>query len=204
MFSPEIFVTVFGVIFIAELPDKTAVATLVLATRHRALPVFAGTALALIIQSLIAVAAGGALALLPPRPVHIAAGVLFLASAVSMWRSKDEALAELEAGAGEPVDAGASGEPAEPSFRSAFFKAFAIVFLAELGDLTQLGTAALAARFRSPLTVFAGSALALCSVSALAVFLGNRLSRLINPAHVRRVAAVVFALLGLGFVTGLI
>src|SRR6188768_2129060 len=195
MFSPEIFVTVFGVIFIAELPDKTALATLVLATRHRALPVFAGTALALIVQSVIAVAAGGALALLPPRPVHIAAGVLFLASAVSMWRSKDEALAELEA---------AADEPAEPSFRSAFFKAFAIVFLAELGDLTQLGTAALAARFRSPLTVFAGSALALCSVSALAVFLGNRLSRLINPAHVRSVAAVVFALLGLGFVTGLI
>ena len=57
MFSPEVFATVFGVIFIAELPEKTAVAALVLATRHRALPVFAGTASALIVQSLIAVAA---------------------------------------------------------------------------------------------------------------------------------------------------
>src|SRR6188768_1405460 len=200
MFSPEIFVTVFGVIFIAELPDKTALATLVLATRHRALPVFAGTALALIVQSVIAVAAGGALALLPSRPVHIAAGVLFLASALAMWRSKDEAASETQTEA----EAESAASAVEPSFGSAFVKAFAIVFLAELGDLTQLGTAALAARFRSPLSVFAGSALALCSVSALAVFLGNRLSRLINPRQVRRVAALVFGLLGLGFVTGLI
>ncbi len=78
------------------------------------------------------------------------------------------------------------------------------MFLAELGDLTQLGTAALAARYRSPVTVFAASALALCAVAALAVFLGNRLSRLINPHRVQRVAAVVFGVLGLGFVTGLI
>jgi putative Ca2+/H+ antiporter (TMEM165/GDT1 family) len=196
MFSPEIFATVFGVIFIAELPDKTAVAALVLATRHRALPVFAGTASALITQSLIAVAAGGVLSLLPARAVHIGAGLLFLASAVSMWRSKEEPVPAL--GEADALDS------VEPSFKSAFFKAFAVVFVAELGDLTQLGTAALAARFRSPVTVFAGSALALCAVAALAVFLGNRLSLLINPRHVQRIAALVFGLLGLGFVTGLI
>jgi putative Ca2+/H+ antiporter (TMEM165/GDT1 family) len=192
MFSPEIFAAVFGVIFIAELPDKTAVATMVLATRHRALPVFAGTALALVVQSLIAVAAGGVLALLPPRPVHVGAGILFIVSAVWMWRSRDE---ETEL-AGERVDS------IEPSFRAAFLKAFSIVFLAELGDLTQLGTAALAARYRAPGTVFAASASALCTVAALAVFVGNRLRLLINPHHVQRVAALVFAVLGLGFVTG--
>ncbi|HEX2670590.1 MAG TPA: TMEM165/GDT1 family protein [Polyangiaceae bacterium] len=200
MFSPEVFATVFGVIFIAELPDKTAVAALVLATRHRALPVFAGTASALIVQSLIAVAAGGVLALLPPRPVHIGAGILFLVSAVSMWRSKDEEAPADDATA----EADAATSSIEPSFASAFLKAFAVVFFAELGDLTQLGTAALAARFRSPVTVFAASASALCGVAALAVFLGNRLSRMINPRHVQRVAAVVFGVLGLGFVSGVI
>ena len=195
MFSPEIFATVFGVIFIAELPDKTAVAALVLATRHRALPVFVGTASALIVQSLIAVVAGGLLALLPSRPVHIGAGILFLVSAVFMWRSKEEA-PEVTDGEAEPANA------PEPSFKSAFLKAFAVMFLAELGDLTQLGTAALAARFRSPLTVFAASAFALCAVAALAVFLGNRLSRMINPGKVQKVAALVFGVLGLGFVLG--
>jgi putative Ca2+/H+ antiporter (TMEM165/GDT1 family) len=53
-------------------------------------------------------------------------------------------------------------------------------------------------------TVFAASASALCAVAALAVFLGNRLSRMINPRHVQRVAAAVFGLLGLGFVSGVI
>jgi Ca2+/H+ antiporter, TMEM165/GDT1 family len=194
MLEPRIFATVFGVIFIAELPDKTAVMALVLATRYRALPVFAGTALALIIQSLVAVAAGGLLALLPPRPVHLGAGLLFLISAGFMWRGAAEQ--------GSIVDLGDTPQP--KSFKTAFLKSFVVIFLAELGDLTQLGTAALAARFRAPLTVFVASAAALLAVAALAVFLGNRLSRAIKPRRVQRVAAVVFGLLGLGFVLGVI
>src|SRR3954463_5110541 len=87
----RIFATVFGVIFLAELPDKTAVAAVVLATRHRPMPVFVGTALALVVQSVVAVLAGGVLSLLPARPVHIAAGLLFLVSAVFMWRREEEA-----------------------------------------------------------------------------------------------------------------
>jgi len=194
MLDPRIFATVFGVIFIAELPDKTALAALVLATRYRPWPVFLGTALALVLQSLIAVAAGGLLALLPARPVHIGAGVLFVVSAVFMWRGA--------AGPDEDVDVGET--PPTHSFKVAFLKSFVVVFLAELGDLTQLGTAALAARFREPLTVFLSSALALVSVGAIAVFVGNRLSRWINPHVVGRVAAVIFGLLGVGFVSGLI
>jgi putative Ca2+/H+ antiporter (TMEM165/GDT1 family) len=199
MFSPEIFATVFGVIFLAELPDKTAVAALVLATRHRALPVFAGSASALIVQSLIAVAAGGVLALLPARPVHIGAGIVFLVSAVLMWRNSGE---EEEASESETASDAATAP--EPTFTAAFLKAFGLVFVAELGDLTQVGTTAMAARYRLPLTVFSASASALCAVSALAVFLGNRLSRLINPGRVQRVAALVFGALGLGFVTGVL
>ncbi|MET0793270.1 MAG: TMEM165/GDT1 family protein [Polyangiaceae bacterium] len=194
MLDPRIFATVFGVIFIAELPDKTAVAALVLATRYRAWPVFTGTALARVLQSLIAVAAGGLLALLPARPVHIGAGALFVISAVFMWRAA--------AGPDEAVDVGDT--PPTHSFKAAFAKSFVVVFLAELGDLTQLGTAALAARFRSPLTVFVSSASALVAVGAIAVFLGNRLSRWINPHVVGRIAAVIFGVLGLGFISGLI
>src|SRR5450432_4642889 len=98
MIDLRIFATVFGVIFLAELPDKTAVAAVVLATRHRALPVFAGTALALVVQSLVAVVAGGLLSLLPARPVHIGAGLLFLVSAFFMWRRDEE---EEDADAGQ-------------------------------------------------------------------------------------------------------
>src|SRR5450432_640973 len=191
MIDFRIFATVFGVIFLAELPDKTAVAAVVLATRHRPLPVFAGTALALVVQSLVAVAAGGLLSLLPARPVHIGAGVLFLISAVFMWRRND----------GEDDDAGR--DAAEPEgFKRAFLKSFLVVFIAEWGDLTQLGTAALAARYRAPVTVFLAASVALCLVAALAVFLGNRLSSVVHPRHTQRVAAVVFAVLGVGLLVG--
>lgn len=191
MFDPRIFATVFGVIFLAELPDKTAVAALVLATRHKAMPVFLGTALALVVQSVVAVAAGGLISLLPARPVHIGAGILFIVSAFFMWRREDE---EEEA----------SDEAHPEGFRHALMKSFLVVFVAEWGDLTQLGTAALAARYRAPLTVFAAATVALCLVAAIAVFLGNRLSRFIHPKHTQRIAAVVFVLLGIGLIAGLI
>ena len=75
----------------AELPDKTALAALVLATRHKPLPVFLGAAAALTVQSLVAITAGELLSLLPARGVHIGAGLLFLGSAWFMWRRKEEA-----------------------------------------------------------------------------------------------------------------
>src|SRR5256885_1002062 len=96
--------SVFAIIFVAELPDKTALASLVLATRHKPLPVFVGAALALTVQSVVAVAAGHLLGLLPPRTVHIASGVLFLASAIVMWMRKSEVGGrEVEGGGADPA-----------------------------------------------------------------------------------------------------
>ena len=92
----KVFATVFGVIFLAELPDKTALAALLLATRYRAAPVLLGAALALMVQSIVAVAAGGLVSLLPARPVHIGAGVLLLVSAVVLWRRKSPDSPEME------------------------------------------------------------------------------------------------------------
>src|SRR5437879_2317205 len=88
--SPRLFATVFAVIFVAELPDKTALAALVLATRHRALPVFLGASLALTVQSIIAVAAGALLAKLPQHWVHLGSGLLFIACGVLMWLRKHD------------------------------------------------------------------------------------------------------------------
>src|SRR5580698_4613518 len=113
MTALELFATVFGVIFIAELPDKTALAALVLATRHKPLPVFLGAALALTVQSVVAVAAGGILSLLPARPVHVGAGILFLVSAVVMWRRT-----------GDDDGATANDDTAEPTFLRAFTSTF--------------------------------------------------------------------------------
>jgi putative Ca2+/H+ antiporter (TMEM165/GDT1 family) len=187
-----LFATVFGVIFIAELPDKTALAALLLATRHRPLLVFVGASLALTVQSIIAVAAGSLLAQLPSSIVHVASGLLFIACAVLMWvRRQDD-------------DAASSTAHDATGFWRALGSVFMVVFVAEWGDLTQIGTAGFQAKYHAGLTIFAASSLALWCVAAIAVFVGNRAGRLLEPALTQRVAAVVFAIIGVLLVAGVL
>jgi Ca2+/H+ antiporter, TMEM165/GDT1 family len=187
----HVLLSVFGVIFIAELPDKTAVAALVLATRHKPTPVFVGAASALALQSAVAVAAGGVVSLLPARIVHVIAGLVFVVSAIVMWRGDGDASDD------ELRDSGAYA-----GFWRTARLAFVIVFVAEWGDLTQLATAAFAARYRAPLSVFAGATAALSAVAATAVFVGHRSRKYVNPRVTQKVAAVVFALAGVALLLG--
>jgi putative Ca2+/H+ antiporter (TMEM165/GDT1 family) len=187
-----LFFSVFAVIFVAELPDKTALAALVLATRHRPAPVLIGAGAALTIQSLVAVAAGQLVSLLPQRPVHIFAGGLFVASAVVMWRRREESEEDVK-------DRGN-----DRGFWRSIWPPFVIVFIAEWGDLTQLATAALAARYHAPIIVFAGATLALWAVAAVAVFVGHRAGKLLDPHVTKKVAAVLFALIGAALLAGLL
>lgn len=76
---------------------------------------------------------------------------------------------------------------------------FGVVFLAELGDKTQLATLSLAAGGSSRWAVFLGSALALVATSAIAVIAGEALSRVIPPIWLRRGAGALFLVLGAVF-----
>jgi Ca2+/H+ antiporter, TMEM165/GDT1 family len=188
----RIALSTYGVIFIAELPDKTALAALVLATRHRPLPVFLGSAAALAIQSLVAVIAGQLLTLLPARAVHVVAGIVFLVSAVAMWIRHEE---ESEKGLDEAQMKG---------FWSSAWTVFGVIFIAEWGDLTQLATAALAARYAAPVAVFVGATAALCSVAAIAAFVGNRAGKLLSGPLIQKIAAVLFAVIGGALIAGVL
>jgi putative Ca2+/H+ antiporter (TMEM165/GDT1 family) len=185
---------VFGVIFVAELPDKTALAALVLATRHKPFPVFLGAALALTVQTMVAVAAGSLLSLLPQRSVHIGAGVVFLVSAAVMWTGRENKDGAESAGAGD--------SPRSPAFRSSLTTVFAVVFIAEWGDLTQFATAAFAARERAPLVVFCAATLALWLVTGIAVAVGNRAAKLLDVNVTKRLAAGLFVLVGVALIAG--
>jgi Ca2+/H+ antiporter, TMEM165/GDT1 family len=183
--------TAFALIFPVELPDKTFVATLVLATRYRPLLVWIGVSAAFVVQCLVAVVAGGLLALLPAALVGAVAGALFLAGAVVLWRGagsadEDEAAEEQEVAARTTADVHGFKVVAT---------SFGVLFLAEWGDLSQLLTAGLAARYHDPVSVFAGSWLALVAVAALAVLLGRTLLRFVRLSTIRRVGAVVCLLL---------
>jgi putative Ca2+/H+ antiporter (TMEM165/GDT1 family) len=187
--------TVFAVIFLLELPDKTALAALLLATRHRPLAVFGGTAAAFLIQSLVAVIAGSLFALLPRQPVRIAAGILFLVMAALLVRQNINQADEEER---EEV------EREERRHRRPMLTAFTVVFVAEWGDLTQLATAALQARYREPLIVFTAATLALWAVSAIAIVIGNRLGAWIPQRPLQLAAAGVMVLVAIALITGLL
>lgn len=166
----------FGAIFVVELPDKTFIATLVLSTRFRPLLVWLGVGLAFAVQTGIAVALGSAAALLPPEVVRTVAMLLFLAGAVLLFREARGADAGgAEAEAEEEYAAKASARTARGEVHG--FKvvatSFLVLFAAEWGDLSQLLTLSLVARYDDPFSVFLGAWGALLAVSGLAVIVGR-------------------------------
>lgn len=178
--SLRAFLTTFAVVFPAELPDKTALASLVLAARYRPGPVWLGGTGAFFLQCLVAVSAGRLLSLLPSRVLAGLAGVLFAIGAVVVARGASE-----EPSVGETAVATSS--------RRIVGIAFGVLFLAEWGDFTQLATASLSSRYDAPVSVFLGAWLALVCVCALAVVLGRSLLRVVPLRLVRVVAACLFA-----------
>jgi putative Ca2+/H+ antiporter (TMEM165/GDT1 family) len=171
----------------AELPDKTILACLILSSRYRPWYVFSGAAAAFLAQVTIGVAAGGAISLLPHRPVAGAAAAVFAVSAFLLWRHKEE----------ENPDADEEGGPdgVRAAFWPVFGTSFAVVFLAEFGDLTQFMTVSLAARFHDPIAVGVGATLALWTAAAIAVLAGWRLLKLIPMKWLTRGAAVIMLVL---------
>ena len=173
----------FVLILPVELPDKTLFATLVLATRFPPLPVFVGVGAAFGLQVAIAVTAGSLLSLLPEALVSGVVAVLFLTGAVLLWR-------EARKGGEDDEDAAQARE--QTSFVRAAAISFGVLFAAEWGDLSQLATAGLAARYAEPLSVFVGAWAALLVISGLAAFLGRTLADRLPIALLHRVAAGLF------------
>ncbi|MDX6204796.1 MAG: Ca2+/H+ antiporter, family [Frankiales bacterium] len=180
-----------GVIFLAELPDKSMFASLVLGTRYRASYVWLGVATAFLVHVVIAVAAGGVLHLLPQRLVESIVTVLFLAGAGLILLSGEDDESE------EAAELGSDELTALPGFWRVFLTSFTVVFLGEWGDITQIATANYAARY-DPLSVGIGATLGLWLVSGLGVTIGARLLRYIPMTPMKRVTAlilVVFAII---------
>jgi putative Ca2+/H+ antiporter (TMEM165/GDT1 family) len=181
--SLTVVLTAFVLVLPVELPDKTLFASLVLATRFPPLPVFVGVGTAFGLQVAIAVTAGSLLSLLPEALVSGVVAVLFLVGAVLLWRSAQEG----------PEDAADVAEGKEGrSFLRVAAISFGVLFAAEWGDLSQLATAGLAARYDEPVSVFIGAWAALLVVSGLAVFLGKKLADRLPITMIRRVAACLF------------
>jgi putative Ca2+/H+ antiporter (TMEM165/GDT1 family) len=191
--SLAIAATVFAVIFPAELPDKTALASLVLGSRYRPSWVFAGVAAGFAVHVGLAIAAGSLLGLLPHRPLEIIVAALFALGAVLLLRGRHE-------GNDEHVEL--HGRPPGP-WRVAGMS-FMVILVAEFGDLTQIATATLAARYHDPLPVAVGATLALWAVGGIAIAGGRGLMKLIPLAWITRIAALIMlALAGVSLAAAL-
>jgi len=181
-----VILTVFGIVFLAELPDKTALASLVLGTRYRPSHVFVGTAAAFLVHVVLAIAAGSLLALLPGRVLHAVVGALFLMGAILLLRGRHEAE--------EEEDLQLSGDkPA--TFRRVAAMSFGVILVAEFGDLTQIVTANLAAKYHDPISVGIGATLALWAVAGLAIVGGRGLLKVVPITVVTRTAAAIMGIL---------
>ncbi|MCD9141930.1 TMEM165/GDT1 family protein [Streptomyces albireticuli] len=178
MFSFTVAALVFGVVFLAELPDKTALAGLMLGARYRASYVFAGVAAAFAVHVALAIAAGSVLTLLPHRLVQAVVGLLFLAGAAMLIFKKDDGEEEIK-------------KPADQSFWRVSGAGFMLILVAEFGDLTQIMTANLAARYDDPVSVGVGAVLALWAVAGLGILGGRTLMKYVPLALITRIAAVV-------------
>ena len=148
----------FVLIALAEIGDKSQVVCMVLAARHRALPVLGGATLAFVLLNGLAVLFGAGLAAWVPEQVVTAlVAVLFGVFGI-------KALMQREAEASEQV--------LERSGRSVFATAFILIFFAEFGDKTQLAVAGLAGSL-PPWSVWFGASAALLLLSALGAWAGR-------------------------------
>ncbi|MGW4028280.1 TMEM165/GDT1 family protein [Streptomyces sp. NPDC004838] len=183
MISFTVMAITFGVVFLAELPDKTALAGLMLGTRYRASYVFAGVAAAFALHVVLAIAAGSVLTLLPHRLVQAVVGALFLAGALVLLLRKPD-------GDEENIK-----PPADQSFWKVSGAGFMLILVAEFGDLTQIMTANLAARYDNPVSVGIGAVLALWTVAGIGILGGRTLMKYVPLKLITKVAAALMLVL---------
>jgi putative Ca2+/H+ antiporter (TMEM165/GDT1 family) len=171
--------TALGLIALAELGDKTQLVCMTLATRHPPAPVLLGAVLAFAVLNGLAVLFGASVAAwLPEWVTATAVAVLFAAFGIKALREADAETVEV----------------VEKSGRSVLLSTFGLIFLAELGDKTQLAVAGLAST-QAALPVWVGGTLGLAAVSALGVLAGRTVLRRLPMPLLHRISGALFLLL---------
>ena len=191
MIDPLVVALAFGAIFVVELPDKTFIATLVMSTKMRPLLVWIGVGLAFLVQTGVAVGVGKAASFLPEQLIHSVAALMFVIGAIILFRearSADEDEPGQEDEYAARADAGAHG-------LKVVLTSFLVLFAAEWGDLSQLLTISLVAKYDDPASVFLGAWGALLSVSGLAVIVGRLLLQRVKLSVLHYVGATVCVLM---------
>lgn len=176
------FLLSFGVIFVAELGDKSQLMAMTFAARYRFWTVVGAITAATAVVHLLSVAVGGAVGgALPTDAINVIAGLAFLGFGI--WTLRGDELSDDEAG------------KAERGGRSAFFAVAGAFFLAELGDKTMLATVTLATA-QPWFGVWLGSTLGMVAADALAIGVGNVLGKHLPERAIKIGASILFFAFG--------
>jgi putative Ca2+/H+ antiporter (TMEM165/GDT1 family) len=172
----------FGVIFVAELGDKSQLMALAFATRYKALPVLLGITVATAVVHAVSVGVGYGLgSALPTGWIALVAALAFIA--FGFWTLRGDRLTEEEK------------SKANRSTRSAIVAASVAFFIAELGDKTMLATITLATRY-GWFGTWLGSTIGMVAADALAIIVGRQLGRHLPERAIKYGAAVLFFVFG--------
>ncbi|MET0895758.1 MAG: TMEM165/GDT1 family protein [Acidimicrobiia bacterium] len=178
----EAFLISFGVIFVAELGDKSQLMAMTLAARYRAITILLAITAATALVHLVSVFVGAAVGVaLPTQAINIAGGIAFLGFAA--WTLR-----------GDTLDDDDEARAARQS-KSVFFTVAAAFFLAELGDKTMLATITLATD-HGIFGTWLGSTLGMVAADALAILVGQQLGSRLPERTVKIGAAVIFVIFG--------
>jgi putative Ca2+/H+ antiporter (TMEM165/GDT1 family) len=170
-----------GIVFLAELGDKTQLVALGFGARHRLGPVLAGVALAYAATNLLSVVVGGLLgAALPTRALGLGGGVLFIGFALWSLRSDDDDEEDVEVA---------------PAQGRIVMSVALAMFVAELGDKTMLATATLAAQ-GNPVLVWIGATIGIILSGSVGVLVGRATGARLPERTIRLGSAALFAVFG--------
>ena len=183
-----VFASIFALMFVLELPDKTFIATIIMSTRARPAMIVIGASIALTIQMALAVGAGSLLTLFPVHVKDLIVGLLFLGGSAYLLLVPEE----KEQREGERK---AMAEKTGTRWKE-ISTAFSVMFIGEFGDLTQIQAANFEAKLHQPLEIFVGSSLALIAVSTIGAYGGLALQRVVPLKRIRLVGGLIFAGLG--------
>ena len=172
------FLVSFGVIFVAELGDKSQLMALAFATRYKPAPVLIAITIATAIVHLASVAIGAIVgAALPTRPINAIAAIAFVV--FGLWTLRGDELSDEDEAR------------AKRTARNVIVSVGTVFFLAELGDKTMLATVTLATR-EGIVGTWLGSTLGMVAADALAIVVGRALGSRLPERAIKVGAAVAF------------
>ena len=188
----------FGLVFLAELGDKTQLAVVTQTCKYRRpLPVFVGASLALTGVTALGVIGGQALGyMIPASVIRKIAALAFVMMGGLIWREARR-MAEEDEAAADLCGCDAGDEGRGMWHWPAFSATLSLLFVAELGDKTQLAVIGLTTKQATPWDVFVGGALALTCVTALGVLGGQQLCKLLPERLLLKISAGAFVIMGI-------